>query len=95
MKKLLIILAALSLSACMTTNFDVNGKATAAPKSTEMLIFFVSGIGQQQTVNAAEICGGANKVAKVETMLEPVDIIISMISFGIVTPQTAKVYCKA
>ena len=41
--------------------------AAAAPKETITHHFFVSGIGQKKTVDAAKICGGAENVVKTET----------------------------
>ena len=44
-----------------------NKPAAVAPKETITHHFFVSGIGQKKTVDAAKICGGAENVAKTET----------------------------
>ena len=42
--------------------FTVQNKpAAVAPKETITHHFFVSGIGQKKTVDAAKICGGAEK----------------------------------
>ena len=41
-----------------------NKPAAVAPKETITHHFFVSGIGQKKTVDAAEICGGAENVVK-------------------------------
>ena len=38
-----------------------NKPAAVAPKETITHHFFVSGIGQKKTVDAAKICGGAEK----------------------------------
>ena len=47
--------------------FTVQNKpAAVAPKETITHHFFVSGIGQKKTVDAAKICGGAENV-KTET----------------------------
>ena len=39
-------------------------KPAVAPKETITHHFFVSGIGQKKTVDAAKICGGAENVVK-------------------------------
>jgi len=44
-----------------------NKPAAVAPKETITHHFFVSGIGQKKTVDAAKICGGAENVVKTET----------------------------
>lgn len=56
--------------------------------------FFVSGIGQKQTVNAARICGGLDKVIKVEVEQTFLDILLGQVTFGIYTPRSARVYCS-
>ena len=48
---------------CSTDDFTVQNKpAAVAPKETITHHFFVSGIGQKKTVDAAKICGGAENV---------------------------------
>ena len=42
------------------TSFVQNKPAAVAPKETITHHFFVSGIGQKKTVDAAKICGGRN-----------------------------------
>ena len=52
----------------MCSNDTVQNKpAAVAPKETITHHFFVSGIGQKKTVDAAKICGGAENVVKTET----------------------------
>ena len=52
----------------MLTTFTVQNKpAAVAPKETITHHFFVSGIGQKKTVDAAKICGGAENVKETET----------------------------
>ena len=52
----------------LNKTFTVQNKpAAVAPKETITHHFFVSGIGQKKTVDAAEICGGAENVVKTET----------------------------
>ena len=47
--------------------FTVQNKPAAVAKETITHHFFVSGIGQKKTVDAAKICGGAENVVKTET----------------------------
>ena len=69
MKKMLLATAlALLISGCAQQTFTVQNKpAAVAPKETITHHFFVSGIGQKKTVDAAKICGGAENVVKTET----------------------------
>ena len=51
---------ALLITGCAQQTFTVQNKpAAVAPKETITHHFFVSGIGQKKTVDAAKICGGA------------------------------------
>ena len=53
---------------CAQQTFTVQNKpAAVATKETITHHFFVSGIGQKKTVDAAKICGGAENVVKTET----------------------------
>ena len=52
---------------CSTQTFHFIKPAAVAPKETITHHFFVSGIGQKKTVDAAKICGGAENVVKTET----------------------------
>ena len=81
-------------SGCATQTGLIQPTQQVTPTYSKSQTFFISGIGQEQTVNAAEVCGGAANVAKVQTMQEPVDIALSLVTVGIYTPRTAKVYCK-
>ena len=69
MKKMLLATAlALLIAGCAQQTFTVQNKpAAVAPKETITHHFFVSGIGQKKTVDAAKICGGAENVVKTET----------------------------
>ena len=56
--------------------------------------FFVSGIGQKKTVDAAKICGGAENVVKTETQQTFANGLLGFITLGIYTPLEARVYCS-
>ena len=49
---------------CQQTFTVQNKPAAVAPVETITHHFFVSGIGQKKTVDAAKICGGAENVVK-------------------------------
>ena len=51
--------------------------------------FFVSGIGQKKTVDAAKICGGAENVVKTETQQTFVNGLLGFITLGIYAPLEA------
>lgn len=90
---LTVICAGLILTGCASQNFIVNAETTDAPSVENSQTFWVSGIGQSQTMNAASACGGVAKVRKVETHQTVMDTVYGMLTFGIYTPRTAKIYC--
>ena len=67
MKKMLLATAlALLITGCAQQTFTVQNKPAAVWTAKETIThhFFVSGIGQKKTVDAAKICGGAENVVK-------------------------------
>jgi Bor protein len=84
----------LALSGCATQTFTMSGNEGKQPTKEEAQVFWVAGIGQEQTIDAAKVCGGADRVAKVETQLGPLNILLGFVTFGIFSPRDAKVYCK-
>ena len=63
--KMLLATAHLLITGCAQQTFTVQNKpAAVAPKETITHHFFVSGIGQKKTVDAAKICGGAEMLLK-------------------------------
>ena len=97
MKKMLLATAlALLITGCAQQTFTVQNKpAAVAPKETITHHFFVSGIGQKKTVDAAKICGGAENVVRNRN---PANIrkngLLGFITLGIYTPLEARVYCS-
>lgn len=93
MKKIILpfILVA-TLAACSTQTAYINGQTGRLAKE-DMQTFFVSGLGQTQTIDAAAVCGGANKVVKVERQTSFINGVLGMLTGGIYTPYDAKVYC--
>ena len=66
MKKMLLATAlALLITGCAQQTFTVQNKpAAVAPKETITHHFFVSGIGQKKTVDAAKICAAQKMLLK-------------------------------
>ena len=60
--------------------------SSSTKKETITHHFFVSGIGQKKTVDAAKICGGAENVVKTETQQTFVNGLLGFITLGIYTP---------
>ena len=79
---------------CSTDVYCSKQTAAAVAKETITHHFFVSGIGQKKTVDAAKICGGAENVVKTETQQLVVNGLLGFITLGIYTPLEARVYCS-
>jgi len=90
-----IILTVIALTGCATQTYNINGDTTALPTQEKSQAFFLQGIGQQKNMNAADICGGAENIIKVESEETFINILLRVVTFGIYTPRTARVYCKA
>ncbi|OBU16856.1 lipoprotein bor [Photobacterium aquimaris] len=97
MKK--IIFAALMATTVMTGCAQQTFMMSSTPEAKTAELnksqpFFVSGIGQHKTVDAAKLCGGADKVAKVEVQQTFVNGLLGVVTFGIYTPRQARVFCN-
>ena len=85
MKKMLLAALALLITGCAQQTFTVQNKpAAVAPKETITHHFFVSGIGQKKTVDAAKICGGAENVVKTETQQTFVNGLLGFITLAFI-----------
>jgi hypothetical protein len=98
MKKIILVLCysmvvTTLLASCATQRFPIHGGGGDEPDKQKMQSFFIGGIGQEQEIDAAEICGGADKVARVEAHLRFIDGFLGVLTWGLYTPRTAKVYC--
>ena len=92
-KLLLIAAAALLVASCSTQTFTMRGNSET-PKTDEMQTFFVGGIGQTQTIDAAKVCGGVNKVVKVEAQQTFLNGLLSALTGSLYSPRQARVYCS-
>jgi hypothetical protein len=94
MKKLMIaVLAATALSGCAQQTFKIHDDVAVQPAHVTKQAFFVNGIGQEHTIDAAQICGGANKVVRTEVQESGMDVLLRVVTLGIYTPREARVYC--
>jgi len=94
MKKMLILITALVLTGCSQQVFKVNDGLVDKPTLETQQAFFVNGIGQTQTIDAANVCGGAEKVNRTEVQQTGLNIFLGIVTLGIYTPREARVYCN-
>ena len=98
MKKLVLaaFIAALA-SGCAQQTF-VMSPDTSAPASNatkeQTHHFFIDGLAQEKEIDASSVCGGADKVAKVEVQKTFTNVLLDVVTLGIYTPKEARVYCK-
>ena len=96
MRTFISILFVIIMSGCATQTYLVNGNSKEVKPTLEnSQAFWVEGIGQNKTINAAKICGSSENIIKVENKQTFADGFLAVITFGIYTPRTAKVYCKS
>ena len=95
MKKLALFVAVLVMTGCAAQTFNINGSNGDVPTVQKSQTFFISGLGQQKVIDAAAVCGGADKVVKVEAQHTFVNGLLGMITIGIYTPRDVKVYCAS
>jgi hypothetical protein len=94
MKKIIFpLILVTTLAACSTQTAYINGQTGRLAKE-DMQTFFVNGLGQTQTVDAASVCGGPSKVVKVERQTSFLNGLLGILTSGIYTPYDAKVYCQ-
>lgn len=94
MKKLMMALvAAVALAGCAQQTFKINNGIAEKPTQEVKQSFFVNGIGQSQTIDAALVCGSADKVIRTEVQESGMDVFLRIITIGIYTPREARVYC--
>ena len=84
---MLLTALALLITGCAQQTFTVQNKpAAVAPKETITHHFFVSGIGQKKTVDAAKFVAAQKMLLKTETQQTFVNGLLGFITLGIYTP---------
>ncbi|BCG08693.1 MULTISPECIES: Bor family protein [Buttiauxella] len=95
MKKLLIaVVASMALAGCAQQTFTIKHDIAEKPTQEVKQAFFVQGLGQTQTIDAAQVCGGADKVVRTEVQESGMDVLLRVVTLGIYTPREARVYCS-
>ena len=93
-----VALLAILTSGCATQNYLVSSSeapnAAVKPSAEKMQTFFVSGLGQEQEIDAAKVCQGQQNVASIQTKANFINVVLGVVSNGIYTPRQISVYCK-
>ena len=86
------LLATCWLAGCATQTFHIHsGEAGEAFGETQA--FFIGGLGQQSIKNATEVCGGQDRVARVQARRSLGDVLVNILSVGLYAPAHATVHC--
>ena len=94
LQKTLIMVALLLATGCSQTKFNLQAnKDSHRPTYDRAQDYFFGGIGQQKNLEPGVICGGRDKVVRVETEFTPANWAVGFVSLGIYTPLQARVYC--
>lgn len=93
-KKVLLLGLIAFVAGCAQTKFNIQENSDSIlPTYDRPQHYFVHGIGQQKNLDPVAICGGEDKVVRVETYYTFVNGLLGFITLGIYTPQQARVYC--
>jgi len=91
--KFLLVAFSLIMGGCAQQSF-VMSDSDSVIKEKYTQHFFVNGIAQEKEINAAEVCGGTEKISKVEVQETFLNGLANVATFGIYTPREARIYCK-
>ncbi len=90
-----LVVASAALAGCAQTKFNIRDNPDDAVATyNRAQHYFIGGIGQQKNIDPSEICGGVDKVVRTETQITFINGVANLITFGIWTPQQARVYCR-
>lgn len=95
MKKIttfLFVLIFLTSCSSQTSLFNNSLNQTLTKEGTHH--FFFWGVGQIKNENLIQICGGADNIAKTQTIDTFPNLLGQAITLGIWLPRTYKVYCS-
>tara|TARA_Y100001960_G_scaffold226116_1_gene236814 strand:- start:1780 stop:2097 length:318 start_codon:yes stop_codon:yes gene_type:complete len=93
MKKVLIALSLLALTACSKQSYIMSSKKGELTHEYNNS-FFLGGIGQTEDNDAVKMCAGQQNITMVETQRTFGNGLVSVVTLGIYTPMKVRVYCK-
>ncbi len=90
----LTIVCALMLTACNTVTIRPKGgpKLATQPTYEASRPFFLFGLVGQEHVNVTQVCSGKSPM-QMQTQSTFLDSFLGIVTLGIYTPKTAKVWC--
>ncbi|WJG08885.1 Bor family protein [Aliiglaciecola sp. LCG003] len=94
-KSIIMLGGVVLLAGCATQSFKINDGIADRPDYHKMQHFFFSGVAQEQQIDAAKICFGAENIIKVEVRQSFLNGVLGYLSYGIYTPRDIKIFCKS
>lgn len=94
MKKLMIPLVVMILAGCAQQTVIMRHDIVEKPTLDTRQSFFVHGIGQTKTIDAAQVCGDASRVVRTEVQQSGMDVFLRVVTLGIYTPHDVRIYCS-
>ena len=83
------------VAGCAQTKFHMQERDDSqAATQNEAQHYFLWGLGQQKNLDPAAICGGVERVSRVETQTTFVNGLLGLITLGIYSPQQTRIYCR-
>ncbi|MGH8474484.1 MAG: Bor family protein [Methylococcales bacterium] len=89
-----VAIGAMLLSACSTQTILISGTTDKPATHQVSMPFFIYGLDQEQRIDASQICGGPDKIVKVEVQETLADMVVRSLTAGIYAPRDARIYCK-
>ncbi|MAC48048.1 Bor family protein [Oceanospirillum beijerinckii] len=95
LKQLLIVVLATVLSACssVTLRTDSAEKTKNTPDFQQSYDYWWWGLKGKHSINVREVCQG-RKVKQMQSVATISNVFVSVITFGIYQPRTARVWCE-
>ena len=91
---LLLVASLMTFSGCAKTKLHIQQTGSGQiAKYDQMQHYFFWGLGQSKTIKAGQICGGADKVVRVETQDSFLPVFLDWLTWGIYSPRQARVFC--
>ena len=89
----MLLFVGLTVVACSKQIAVLRVEPSGEPMLEVRQYFIFGGIGQVRLIDAAEVCGSARDVTRVEGEQTAIDGLIAAVTLGILTPRTARVFC--
>jgi len=95
MKKITVTLVYLALSfgwAQVTIKREGGDKLTSKPTYEESLNYYFWGASHPHHIEIQKVCNGQPAI-QIQSRFDPMDVLLGVITIGIYTPRTAKIWC--